>query len=606
MKFFLNRILLNLFVLALFSGSTEAAVNVYAQVDTSEDIYAGETFGYYIIIDGDNKAGEVDLAPLAKYSPREAGNRDVSQTSISIINGKTTKNVTKRFVMSYSLVFGDAGPIEIPPVPVTIDGETYRTNPINVNILKPGTTDQLDLEVALSEDECYVGQPVLMTVKFYVSADIGNFRFTIPAFNSNDFYIEDPDAFNPQAKQYDLGNGIIVRVSQNRTVHKGKDAILLSFDKILIPRNAGEIVILPASVSADVAVGRVRSRDSFFDTFLGSNIEYKRFMVNSESWKLTVKPLPTEGRPADFYGLVGRYTIQAQAAPAQVNVGDPITLTIRVGGSNYLKPVQWPDLEAVPGMAEDFKIPSERADAELKDSQKVFTQTIRAANENVKEIPPIPLSFFDVEKKQYTTIRTKPIPLDVLPTRIVTGADVESRSFSSASRQIEAVREGISANITGPEALDSQPVTLPAAAANPLILALWFGPLSAWLLSVLYKFSVRTSPQRQAAKRRRSAAGRAIHQIRAVEEKAHPGPDLCAVLKQYVADKLDKSAGALTAGDCADLLCSGGVDSDNAEAFRRMVETLEAAEYSPAPYAFTKDEKEKIIHLVREIEKQIK
>ena len=63
-------------------------------------------------------------------------------------------------------------------------------------------------------------------------------------------------------------------------------------------------------------------------------------MVSSQPLKLTVLPLPEEGKPSGFYGLVGQYTISASATPTKVNVGDPITLTVKVGGGKYLKPVQ--------------------------------------------------------------------------------------------------------------------------------------------------------------------------------------------------------------------------------------------------------------------------
>ena len=71
-------------MVALASATSFAQTRVVAQVDSSKDIYVGESFTYHIIIDGENQAGQVDLTPLAKYNPRSAGNRDVSQTSINI------------------------------------------------------------------------------------------------------------------------------------------------------------------------------------------------------------------------------------------------------------------------------------------------------------------------------------------------------------------------------------------------------------------------------------------------------------------------------------------------------------------------------------------
>jgi hypothetical protein len=97
-------------------------------------------------------------------------------------------------------------------------------------------------------------------------------------------------------------------------------------------------------------------------------------------YTLEINDLPQTDKPDTFYGLVGSYTITANAAPTQVNVGDPITLKIKIGGSQYLKPVQWPSLEQIPEIASSFKIPSEYADGEIEDGAKLFTQTIRANN----------------------------------------------------------------------------------------------------------------------------------------------------------------------------------------------------------------------------------
>ena len=171
-----------LVLLMLFASQATlmAQVNVVAQVDNSKEIYVGERFTFNVIIDGDNKPALVDIKPLAKFDPKSAGNQDVSQTSIRIINGRTTKQILKRLVMAYSLVISQQGTHTIPSLTVTLDGKNYTTNPVTVNIQKPGTTDSLAVEVEISEKSCYIGQPVVLTVKIYISADIDNFNLNIP------------------------------------------------------------------------------------------------------------------------------------------------------------------------------------------------------------------------------------------------------------------------------------------------------------------------------------------------------------------------------------------------------------------------------------------
>jgi hypothetical protein len=241
MKGFTKYILTGFVLTAAMAGVVSARIQVFSQVDTSADIYVGESFTYNVIIDGENKPGRVDITPLAQYNPQSTGNRDVSKSSVTIVNGKVTKSATKRYVMSYSLTAGWAGRIQLQPVTVIINGKDYQTNPVEVNIVQPGTTDKLDLEVKLSDYECYVGQPIIITVNFYISADIGDFQFNVPPFSSNAFYVEDTDVSVRGAKQYRLSTGMHVFVSQYRVVHKGRDSILLTFSKVLIPKYPDQI-----------------------------------------------------------------------------------------------------------------------------------------------------------------------------------------------------------------------------------------------------------------------------------------------------------------------------------------------------------------------------
>ena len=216
--------------LSLLSAKVFGQVKVEAQVNTSEDIYVGQSFRYLIIIDGDNKPGDVDLAPLALYNPQSMGNQDISQTSMTFINNKVSKKVIKRYVMGYSLTINRPGQIKLPSITVTVDGKEHPTNSIQLNILQPGTTDELDFDIVLSEQKCYVGQPVIMTVKFYVSstADIGEFQFNLPALTSDSFFIEEPEITDPQAKLFRLQSGMTVNVSQRAVQHNGRNFILVS------------------------------------------------------------------------------------------------------------------------------------------------------------------------------------------------------------------------------------------------------------------------------------------------------------------------------------------------------------------------------------------
>ncbi len=113
-------------VIAALTASASRQVRIAAQVDTGKDIYVGEDFNFYIVIQGSDKAGKVDLQPLRQYNPQSMGSR--KQSSLNIINGRRTQSVTT--IMTYTLTASQAGQIRLPSLTVEVEGKKYQTNPV--------------------------------------------------------------------------------------------------------------------------------------------------------------------------------------------------------------------------------------------------------------------------------------------------------------------------------------------------------------------------------------------------------------------------------------------------------------------------------------------
>ena len=593
----MRRIRYSFAVLAFIAAVATAAsgeVQVSAQVESDRDIYVGDSFGYYIVIAGSDKAGQVDLEPLRQYNPRSTGDR--RQSSTNIVGSTVTTSTTT--IMTYALTVNKAGTVRLPSLTVVVDSKSYQTNPVTVNVVEPGTTDQLDVEMTLSEQQCYVGQPVLLEIKFYFSANSKNPRFNIPVLGSDAFNFENPDVLDHQVQEVDFGNGATVLGSQHQVMHDGRQSNMILLRKILVPKSSGLLRIEPTTVNADVPVARSNS-------FFGSQFRYKRFMVKSEPVELTVLPLPDDGKPQRFYGLVGRYIIEASATPTQVSVGDPITLTVRIGGGTYLKPVLWPALEQIPELAANFKIPAEKASPTIADGFKVFTQTIRAKNDKVTEIPSIPLAFFDAGSRMYVTAQTEPIKLEVAPTKILTNADFEGADFSPVNREVEAIKKGLSANYENLDVLKDMSFSPVAALANPGYAVLWAVPLLTFVASVLVKLSTRTSPEKVAIRRRRQACGKAIGQLKKITsaDRQRQGELLVSIMKQYVGDRFDRTAGSLTPDDCYDAIIAATQDEQTAGKYKETIAGFEAGRYASMEVDITAERIGQVVQLVRTVEK---
>ncbi|HNS19747.1 MAG TPA: BatD family protein [Sedimentisphaerales bacterium] len=532
---------------AMAGGGDQVRVSAVVNAETA--IYPGDTFQYSIVVEGGGKPSKIDLSPLKAFNPRTAG------------DGSSYHQFNDQVVIShssnYAITAKEVGTMHLPGVTVVVGGKTYTTNAVDVTVSKPGTTDRMTVEFSVSERRCYVGQPIVMTVQWTVSARWQNVAFDVPVFTSNAFLIEEVSSSGgPAGGEQTLIDGVPTTVRGTRQQVKGVEAEVFVFSKVLIPQRAGRIRLDPVSVSANLAVGRVRTSDLFNPYTL----KYERVSVQSASIELEVLPLPETGKPAEFYGLVGRYTISASAAPTKVSVGDPITVTIRIGGNPYLKAVQWPQLEQVPELAANFKIPSEKASPTIEAAPegpcKVFTQTLRANSEAVSQIPPIPLAYFDSQRGEYAVVRTDPIPLEVAPTKMLTNADLQGAGFTPVNREVEAIRKGLSANYYGPEVLVDQTFSLPSAMVSPGYAAIWAIPFMGLVASAAIRLVGRTNPESLARRRRRRAAGVAMQQLKAIvsaDPKQRPELMLAA-MRNYVGDRFDRTGASLTGDDCRQVI----------------------------------------------------
>ncbi|MEN6332993.1 MAG: BatD family protein [Phycisphaerales bacterium] len=618
-----HTVLVMMLVGSALAGSSDR-VRVQAAVNTETAIYPGDTFQYSIVVEGGAKPSKIDISPLKAFRPLPAGDG----TSYQQFNDQ----VSITYSSNYQITATDVGTMHLPGVTVVVNGQTYTTNEVDVTISKPGTTDRMSVEFSVAEKKCYAGQPIVMTVRWIVSSRWQNVAFDVPVFTSPDFLIEEVSAAASAPAEQVVIDGVPTTVRGNRQNIKGMESEVYGFTKVIIPQRAGRIKLDPVTVSANLAVGRVRT-NSLLNPYM---MDYKRMSVQSEPVELEVLPLPEEGKPAEFYGLVGQYTIEASAAPTKVSVGDPITVTIRVGGNPYLKPVQWPQLEQVPELAANFKIPAEKASPTIENGQKVFTQTLRANSDAVKQVPPIPLAYFDPQSGQYVVARTGAIPLEVSPTKILTNADMEGTGGESANgtgaarvSPVQAINKGLSANYYGPEILDDQSFSLRSAVFSPRYAAVWSIPLLGLLASAVVRLAGRTSPESVARKRRRQAAGLATRRLNAAasagkrghstfspasrsakpvsDEKAEcplfASEQVLAAMKGYIGDRFDRVAASLTADDCRDVIVQATGDSAVASRYRDLIAACEADRYAPLATEIGSDQVREATELIDAIER---
>ena len=65
----------------------------------------------------------------------------------------------------------------------------------------------------------------------------------------------------------------------------------------------------------------------------GRRLVDERFNLKSKVVTIKSKELPKEGKPSDFSGAIGKFSLDLQADPLKVNIGDPIALRFTISGN---------------------------------------------------------------------------------------------------------------------------------------------------------------------------------------------------------------------------------------------------------------------------------
>ncbi|MBR2073962.1 MAG: protein BatD, partial [Fibrobacter sp.] len=130
---------------------------------------------------------------------------------------------------------------------------------------------------------------------------------------------------------------------------------------------------------------------------------------------ITVKPLPAQGKPADFSGMVGDYKFSADFDRTNLKVGEALTLSINIKGDGTPGTITDPKL---PDFSEFRSVPPENNISKKVTGNKVITSKdikvfLYPKKKGSFEIPAINYSWFNPAKKKYETATAGPWTIEV-------------------------------------------------------------------------------------------------------------------------------------------------------------------------------------------------
>src|SRR5262245_42551407 len=120
------------------SGATVGSVQARL---ADADIYLGESTSLELRINGLRNPEPPDLSH-PDIDITKAGGQSFNNSSYTMINGQIRQNEEFGYVARYLLWPRRAGTLEIPPLTVVHEGQTYRSNPLTLRVQRPPRSEE--------------------------------------------------------------------------------------------------------------------------------------------------------------------------------------------------------------------------------------------------------------------------------------------------------------------------------------------------------------------------------------------------------------------------------------------------------------------------------
>ena len=533
----------SLLVLASPALAQDSPISV--EVDYTQ-IAIDEVFTLTVTVTGSTSAPEPSLPPIdwAKLIDRSPVPPRIDRIGNTFV---------RQDVNHYRLQPTRIGAHTIGPVSVEVGGQTYETEPIQVEVTRAGTgrvsprpaptpivlpalspADEQDaflVSAVVDNPSPYVGQQITYTFRYlsifqYFAWPRG---YEPPEFTGF-WHRQDP-------RWQELSDIVGTRRYRGMEVNT-----------LIFPAVEGTVTIEPSSIT--VPPSRFRS---------GRTLE-------TNPVELEVRPMPN-GAPDDFRGAVGDYKVAASITSGRAAANETLTLALLITGRGNLEALPDPKMPEMPGWRSfdgESSANTQIADGELVGARSIERVYIPSAPGEFT-IPPIPFSFFDPLAEVYRTVATEPISLTVAPS-----SGQEAPPLLSDRDEVERLGSDIRHIKPAPGELrpSESPIT------GDFVYRLgWAAPLAAIALAAGLK--LYRGRRRDPVISRRRAAYRNAMQAMDLGGAAGPADHAGTVLSAYLGDVLGQGVTGMTQAELAETLAEHGADEP---LVRRVLDALSLSE----------------------------
>ena len=523
------------------------------------------------------------------------------------INGVETNTIT----FTYILMAGKEGTFNIPGATIVADGNNYTSNSVTVKVLPPDqsagtgnsnssnnqagtkiTNNDLFITATASKTTVYEQEAILLTYKIYTQVNLTGLHGDMPDLKG--FHTQEVDL--PSQKQWTLEhyNGR----NYNTTVYS---------QYVLFPQQSGKLEIPSITFEGTISqmVASADPLDAFFNG--GSYVNVKKNIVTPKL-SINVKELPA-GKPANFSGGVGEFTVSSSISTQELKTNDAVTLKLVISGTGNMKLINTPEV----GFPQDFEIYDPKVDNKFNltrsglSGNKVIEYLAIPRHAGTYTIPPVEFSYFDLKSQTYKTLKTDAYTLNVAKGE--GNSDQVVANFTN-KEDLKVLGKDIRYIKTGEVVLSKKDDYL-------------FGSFAYWLwylvpmvlfivFLVVYRkqamenanvAKVRTKKANKVATKRMKLAGKLLSD----KNIAAFYDEVLKALWGYISDKLNIPVSQLSKDNIEEELTRYGVADDLIKSFINTLNECEFARYAPGNQNEAMDKVyESAIDVISKMENSIK
>ncbi|MEC8854975.1 MAG: BatD family protein [Planctomycetota bacterium] len=372
---------------------------------------AGIPFEIQVRLQGEGRsAPDIDVPTPEVLGLEMLEGPDVrSGSNLSIVNGRTSAAWTRTF--TWTVVADSPGLYQLPEVVFTGSELDFRVNPGSVVVRELEPSRDVFVELRCSNLTPWIDQIVdlELTVLFrpFQDEDLGTRIGSQDLVQLIDWNRSALGPFSNIFDNQDRRRGQFVR---GRGEQQGWEGFRWTVSKRF--RSAGDAVLEPVRLIGTYPVSLVRR-----NTVFGSSIQIAKrrpVRVDTNPLEFQVRPPPEDGKPEDWVGAVGRFSLSTSLDRVSLGVGEPVTLTMRVedlDGNADLARLPDPPIEQQLQDA-GWQLSPDPAPGKVEGQVRTIRRSIRPT-ERADKLPRLRLPYFDAESSEWGVTVAEAIQVQV-------------------------------------------------------------------------------------------------------------------------------------------------------------------------------------------------